>query len=232
MFHCLLCHNYCSPLKDLCQPCYRNLPWNQQCCSRCSEPRSPKVSLDEDGICQRCYQFEPYFDQCIAPFRYEFPLDQLLLRGKSGNSPEHLRPLTRWLAEQLKHSAFRRPDLLVPVPLHPSKQRHRGYNQAGVIAHQLGRKLSIPVSHQLIHKTKELAQQKSLSKSEREQNLRRSFRIDQHALTHLKKPAHHIALIDDIVTTGSTVNQLAKQLSTCGIEHIDVWAIARTPLKQ
>lgn len=230
MFYCLLCHGACPPQKDVCQPCYQDLPWNLHCCGRCAEPLLA-TDIDAEGLCSRCLEVEPNFDSCFAPFRYQFPIDQLMLHGKGGKRPELLRPLSRWLAEHIRLNSHQKPDLLVPIPLHPSKQLHRGYNQAGLIAHMLGQALSIPVNHGLIKKVREPAQQKSLSKEARENNLRRSFRIERRTLRSHSPPIHHIALIDDIVTTGSTINQLARQLRSSGVEQVDAWAIARTPRK-
>ena len=234
MFFCLLCHGHCSPLKDVCDGCYDDLPWNHTHCIRCSEPViEPMPSgLNEDGICQRCQQQEPYFDRCIAPFRYEFPIDQLLLQGKGGAQAELLKPLSRWLAEQVRRQMGFTPDLLAPVPMTPQKQRQRGYNQAGLVATQIGAALSLPVSHELIKKVREPAQQKSLSRSAREQNLRRAFRIDRTVLRGFKKPVRHVVLIDDVVTTGSTINQLSQQLRSSGVEQVEAWAIAYTARKR
>ena len=223
MFFCLLCHGLTPPLQDLCHHCAQDMPWNQHCCERCAEPWPDPF----EGLCQQCIQEEPHYDQCFAPFLYQFPIDQLILQGKGGKRAELLFSLGRLLAAQLQAQQVTRPDIIVPVPLHPNKQRERGFNQAGVIATLVGRKLGIPVSHNLIIKVREPKQQKSLSRSGRQHNMTRAFRIQCTVLQSLPYPVQHIALLDDVITTGSTLNQLAKQLRSSGVERVDGWALAR-----
>lgn len=224
MFFCLLCHGLTSPKQDLCAPCQRRLPWNQHHCQRCAEPWPDPFT----GLCQHCISEEPHFDQLHTPFIYRFPIDQLILQGKGGRRSELLQVLARQLADSIRQQQIALPDLIVPVPLHQQKQQQRGYNQAGVIAHLVGKRLKVPVRHDLISKIREPKQQKGLSRSGRQQNLQRAFRIERQALRSLPQPAHHIVLVDDVITTGSTLNQLAKQLRSSGMERVDGWAIART----
>lgn len=227
MFSCLLCHGPCSARADFCSTCFADLPWNRQCCPRCAEPLPTPI---HGNTCNNCQSIEPFFDTCIIPLRYEFPVNELLLAAKNAK-PDLLKPLTRCLQDYIQDKAVTLPDLLVPVPLHPDKQRKRGFNQSGLVAHQLSKALSVPVSHNLIHKVRDIAQQKDLSRLERRNNLQRSFRVNLTAARELRGKAPRVALVDDIVTTGTTVNQLAKQLIRAGFENIDVWAIARTPAR-
>jgi len=224
MFFCLLCHGINRPDQDLCADCVRELPWNQHHCERCAEPWPDPFA----GLCQHCVSDEPYFDQCYTPFVYQFPVDQLILQGKGSKRAELLFVLARLFVNQVKTEGLTLPDLIVPVPLHPNKQHSRGYNQAGVLAHLVGRKLGVPVRHDLITKVREPKQQKTLSRSGRQQNIQRAFRIERQVLRSLTSPAHHIVLMDDVITTGSTLNQLARQLRSSGVERVDGWAMART----
>ena len=229
MFFCLLCHGACRPQDDLCAACHQGLPWNAHHCSRCAEPWHDGFS----GLCQHCIDDEPHFDECIAPFLYDFPLDQLILQGKGGR-PELLYALARLMSQQLAQRAhpktFARPDILAPVPLHLTKQQSRGCNQAGVIARLLGQRLGIPVCHDLILKVREPKQQKSLSRAGRQQNIQRAFRINRERLRSLG--ATHVVIVDDVITTGSTLNQLARQLRSSGVERVDGWAVARAAKRQ
>ncbi|MEE2731043.1 MAG: ComF family protein [Pseudomonadota bacterium] len=223
MFFCLLCHGLTHPKQDLCHSCRHDLPWNQHHCERCGEPWPTPFQ----GLCQPCVSEEPYFDQCFAPFRYGFPIDQLILQGKGGKRAELLFTLGRLLAEALVQHRIPLPDAIIPVPLHPHKQQKRGYNQAGVLAQVVGRTLAVPVRHDLLLKIREPGDQKSLSRSGRQHNIQRAFRVQRSQLKICTPPLRHIVLLDDVITTGSTINQLAKQLRSSGVERVDGWALAR-----
>ena len=223
MYFCLLCHGLTHPKQDLCRACQQDLPWNQHRCERCAEPWPDSFA----GLCQRCVTEEPYYDQCFAPLIYGFPVDQLILQGKSGKRAELLFTLARLMSAQIKSQSVTLPDVIVPVPLHPTKQKIRGFNQAGVMARLIGDQLGIPVHYDLIIKIREPRQQKSLSRSGRQQNLARAFRVQRNVLKAIHPRIQHIALLDDVITTGSTLNQLAKQLRNSGVERVDGWALAR-----
>ena len=224
MFSCLLCQRYIGLKGEWCPGCHDDLPWNQHCCLRCAEPWGTPFN----GLCAQCTHTEPEFDSCHAPFVYDFPINQLLLSGKSGIRAELLLSLARTLATSIQQNNVVRPQLLVPVPLHPYRQSERGYNQSGIIAKTLGNKLKIPVSYTLVRKIKDSVQQKSLSRAERQVNLQRTYRVNRALLREEYPALSHIALIDDVITTGSTLNQIAAQFRRSGIERVDGWAVART----
>lgn len=224
MFFCLLCHGLTHPKQDLCTACRRNLPWNQHHCERCAEPWPTPFR----GLCQPCTLDEPFFDQCFAPFRYDFPIDQLILQGKGGKRAELLFALARLMSEAVRLQNLALPDAIVPVPMHRQKQIKRGYNQAGVLAQLIGRRLGIPVHHDLLLKVREPGDQKTLSRSGRQHNISRAFRVQRDKLKASQPALEHVVLLDDVITTGSTINQLSKQLRSSGIERVDGWALART----
>jgi ComF family protein len=115
------------------------------------------------------------------------------------------------------------PDLLLPVPLHPSRLRKRGYNQALELARPLGRRLGIPVRHDVLRRTRCTGAQTELDAAARVGNVRGAF-----ALASL--PAQrHVALVDDVMTTGATLAEAAMVLLAAGMDRVDVWALARTP---
>ena len=224
MFFCLLCHGLTHPRQDLCPACRRDLPWNQHHCERCAEPWPTPFQ----GLCQPCVADEPFFDQCFAPFRYDFPIDQLILQGKGGKRAELLFALGRLMSEAIQNQNLTLPDAIVPVPMHHQKQNKRGYNQAGVLARLIGHRLRIPVYYDLLLKVREPGDQKTLSRSGRQHNITRAFRVQRDQLRGARPPLHHIVLLDDVITTGSTINQLSRQLRSSGVERIDGWALART----
>ncbi len=225
MFVCLLCHRPAHTATDLCGNCFNDLPWNRHACRTCSEP----LPHPQDSLCPRCQLDLPAVDHCFAPLIYRFPLDQLILTMKQQPRPELVSSFSRWLAPELARQP--RPDLLLPVPQHPLRQRQRGFNQAGLLAHQLGRKLDIPVHHTLLSKPRATQEQKTLSREQRQMNLARAFKLDRVALIRLQPRPRHIVLVDDVVTTGATTSALAALLKKSGVKRVDVWALAKTPLQ-
>jgi ComF family protein len=116
--------------------------------------------------------------------------------------------------------------------MHPSRQRQRGFNQAGVLARQLGRTLGIPVRHDLLSKPRGTQEQKTLNREERQRNLATAFRLERVKLLQMRPRARHIVLVDDVITTGATTTILAALLKKSGVTRVDVWALAKTPLQQ
>lgn len=224
MFVCLLCHRPARPATDLCPHCFNDLPWISHACRTCAEP----LSTAQDSLCHRCQLDLPAVDHCHAPLAYRFPLDQLILTMKQQPRPELISSFCRWLAPPLARQG--KPDLLLPVPMHPARQRERGFNQAGLLAQQLGWKLKIPVSHTLLSKPNATREQKTLSREQRQMNLARAFRLDRVALIRMQPRPRHIVLVDDVVTTGATASTLAALLKKSGVHRVDVWALAKTPL--
>ncbi|HVL02656.1 MAG TPA: ComF family protein [Dongiaceae bacterium] len=226
MFRCLLCHQPARAATDLCPACFADLPWIAHPCHTCSEP----LADPRESLCLRCQRELPTVDRCLAPLAYRFPVDQLILAMKNQPRPELLASFSRWLAPAL--AGTDRPDLLLPVPMHPHRQQDRGFNQAGLLARQLGRALNIPVRHDLLHKPQGTREQKSLNREERQRNLAKAFRLERVPLLQLRPRPRHIALVDDVITTGATTTILASLLKKSGVRRVDVWALAKTPLQQ
>ena len=222
MFFCILCHRLAPFNRDICTRCEENLPWNLHACRRCAEPIAPGQTE-----CARCHTDETSVTFCYAPLKYQFPINQLILQGKT-TRPELLLALSRLLARRVTPATERLPDCLIPIPLHPAKQQLRGFNQAGVVAQQISKRLKIPVRYDLVEKIREPVQsQKALSRLERTDNLKRVFRVNRAKVR--ESGVQHAAIIDDVITTGSTINQIAAQLKSAGLQRVDAWALARTP---
>ncbi|WP_369406459.1 ComF family protein [Candidatus Thiosymbion oneisti] len=133
------------------------------------------------------------------------------------------RLLGQCLASTLGECGAELPDLIVPVPLHAKRLRERGYNQALELARTIGRELSIPVDIQSCVRVSATPPQAGLARKERQRNVRGAFRV-------LHPPGvERVAILDDVVTTGSTVTELTRVLLRAGVERVDVWAVARTP---
>ncbi|MEW8195950.1 MAG: phosphoribosyltransferase family protein [Candidatus Thiodiazotropha sp.] len=116
-----------------------------------------------------------------------------------------------------------RPDVLVPVPLHPLRLRKRGFNQSVEITRVVARQCRLPFDWRLCRRTKETKTQSELNEEERRRNISNAFQV----CADVK--GTHLALVDDVITTGATVTELSRMLKKAGAKRVDVWAIARTP---
>jgi ComF family protein len=180
-------------------------------------------------LCGECLQREPPFDAAFAPFVYGHPLDLLVTKLKFGRSLAAGRVLSELWLEAMAEALPTRPDLLVPVPLHPSRLRERGYNQALELTRPLARALRIPLADTLLSRTKATAAQANLDAKARRKNLRGAFAFDGAALNGTRPAKLHVALIDDVMTTGTTLRECARVLKRAGVARVDIWALARAP---
>jgi ComF family protein len=173
-------------------------------------------------LCRRCARRAPPFDAAIAAFRYAAPVDLAVHRLKYG--ADFLA--ARWLGEALAAAVqadreLPLPELLIPVPLHANRLRLRGYNQAHECARVVARSLRLALRPQLARRPRATEDQIGKSAAQRRRNLRGAFTVDA-AITDRR-----VALIDDVMTTGSTVSELARACRRAGAAHIEVWTVAR-----
>lgn len=174
-----------------------------------------------EASCGHCLKHPPPFAATRAALVYGFPLDRLLLRFKFHGDLAAGRLLAKFLADDVR--AASPPQALLPVPLHRSRLRERGYDQALELAKALSRHIGIPVLAGALRRTRGTARQSELDLSARQRNLRGAF-----ALARADLP-RHVALIDDVMTTGATVRECAQILLRGGVERVDVWVVARAP---
>ena len=177
-------------------------------------------------LCGRCLRRPPAFDRVVAPYTYQFPLDVLLLGYKRQRRLTLERPVLYLWETQLAqiangNLAVPRPEALVPVPLHWRRLWWRGFNPAARLTAVAAAVLDIPVLPALIRPAATRSQQ-GLGASARRRNLRSAMAVDR-PVTGL-----HLALIDDVVTTGSTAHAASLALLRAGAARVDVWALART----
>jgi ComF family protein len=217
---CILCRNGGVAQRDLCEPCEADLPRNLLCCHVCAQPFAVRLSVDQP--CGACLRREPHFDASSVPFRYEYPMDRLIQRLKYGRDLSTGRVLGELFAKHLLSArSTPLPGLIVPVPLATRRFRERGYNQAIELARHIARLTHLQVRADVVERTRETLEQAALARAERRRNVRDAFTLAQ-------TPSHpHIAILDDVVTTGSTVNEIAKLLRHAGATTIEVWAVAR-----
>ncbi len=218
---CILCGAAGDDGMDLCRGCRTELPFNRRACARCALPLPDAVPAGEllCGVCQRT---PPGFDRCHIPLRYAYPLDQLISRFKFHGRLAEGRLLAGLLGDFLQRRlSCGLPELIIPVPLHASRVRKRGFNQALELARPLGRRFGCPVDSRIVVRNRPTRPQMELDGRARRKNIRGAFGLTA------PLPARHVAIVDDVVTTGSTVNELAAVLRRGGAGRVDVWAVAR-----
>jgi ComF family protein len=217
---CLLC-GAGAQARDLCAGCTRDLALNTLCCPRCALPlESPAPA------CGECLKREPPFAAAWAPFRYGHPLDLLEARFKFRADLAAGRVLTELMIERAHIDAPARPGLLIPIPLHRERLRERGYNQALELARPLAQALGLPLRHDLLLRAKATPPQTGLDAKARRRNLHRAFE-----LTVTGTLPDFVVIFDDVMTTGATLREAALTLRRAGVARVDVWALARAPLR-
>ncbi|WP_313665351.1 ComF family protein [Stutzerimonas kunmingensis] len=219
---CLLCDEPCDG-HPLCGPCEAELPWLDGRCATCAVPL-PTHGL----VCGECQKRPPSYDHVEVPWRFAFPVDALITRFKHQARWPFGRLLGERLGLHLQHAftdGLPQPDLLVPVPLARRRLRQRGFNQAQMLAQWLGGALTLPVDEHLLERVVDTPPQQQLDAATRRRNLRQAFCLAPG--TDIK--GRHLALIDDVLTTGATAEALARLLKRAGAVRVDVYCLARTP---
>jgi ComF family protein len=216
--HCRLCGAATGTTMKLCAQCLADSPWIRNACIQCSTPLPQHA---ENSRCGHCQQRPPAFDTTTALFRYQPPVDYLIKQLKFANELAIIPVLSALLSARLTTRAAPLPSLLVPVPLHHTRLRERGFNQATELARRVGRELGVRTDQRLCKRNRKTEPQSLLSPNARRLNLRNAFSMQRELVTR------HIAIIDDVMTTGHTGNELARVLKQAGAEHVEVWVIAR-----
>lgn len=216
--HCLLCGARGSRSRDLCADCERELPMNAACCDVCALPLPPPGRGHGARVCGRCLRKRPAYRRAHAVFVYAPPLDYLVRRFKFDGRLECGRLLGRLLAER---GAALPADCLLPVPLHDGRLRERGFNQALVLARAIGRARSIRLAPGLAVRARATPVQTALNAAERRRNVRGAFVLRD------SPRGLRVAIVDDVLTTGATVDELARVLLRAGARDVQVCALAR-----
>lgn len=215
---CILCGNPGHNSRDICPSCCTQLPRNNLCCYRCAEILETSVAAP--ALCGRCLSRRPAFDETYAPFIHQGAIRHLIGSLKFGASYKNARLLGMLLADHLKQTA-ERPDLIIPVPLHKARYRERGFNQAIEIARTVAKEMQIPLDLTSCRRHRNTPHQTQLSAKKRIKNLKNAFSVI--------KPIHarHVAILDDVMTTGSTAHELAYVLKKAGVDRVQIWVCAR-----
>lgn len=198
----------------LCEPCHAGLPWPAACCcARCALPVPAKL------LCGTCLKHPPAFDVCHAAVRFAYPIDSVIHAFKY----QHALALAQPLARLLQHALPMRPpvDALLAMPLSRARLRERGYNQAHELARILASDYHLPLLTRSVDRADRALHQAALPLAERARNIRHVFSV-----TGPLPP--RIAVIDDVMTSGSSLHELARTLKRAGAVHIEAWVLART----
>ncbi len=223
--NCLLCS---QPLRNgelICDGCHSDLPWLQHSCQQCAEPlHGITSSTGLSPICGQCLRKPPKFDRTLAPMSYEFPVNFLISQLKHQAKPDLLQLCCDLFLHRFKTEISQQPpQLIIPVPLHRNRLYDRGYNQAAEWARHLSQQLDIPFDQTICKRITATPHQQGLSAKQRRRNLKNAFKVEHQQLLS------HVAIVDDVMTTGTTLDLLAHELRKSGITRIDAWCLARTP---
>jgi len=225
---CTLCGIGCPQV--LCSPCRAQYQGQGrgQLRHRCRQCANPLADIDVALLCGRCLRQRPAYDATVTAFDYAAPVDQLLLQLKFG-ARLALAPL---LAELLhvaiqQQQGWQAPQLLCPVPLGPARLAERGFNQALEIARPLARLLDVPLQPRLALRVRETRAQSGVAPQERQANLAHAFAIAPEWAALLQ--GCHVGIVDDVMSSGHTVNALAAACKRAGAARVSILVVARTP---
>jgi ComF family protein len=182
-------------------------------------------------VCGDCIRHPPPLQATLAAWRYDFPWDRLIARFKFHGGVELAGVLADGLAETVEAAVgagwLALPELLLPVPLSPRRLRERGYNQAWELARRLARRWRLRAEPLWLERVRETPHQAELSRVERLHNLAAAFAVAPEA--RLALAGRRVALVDDVMTTGSTLAEAAATLRRAGVAEVQAWVLARTP---
>jgi ComF family protein len=220
---CALCGSNCDDVVcDACRTAYAAA--RPARCGQCANPLHEPA--DGPGICGTCLRDPPAYDATVAAVDYAIPLDQLVLQLKFGAR----LALAPWFARQIRDAVLARPalplpDLLCPVPLGPGRLIERGFNQALEIARPLAAALGVACHPALAQRTLDTKAQSGVSPGARARNVRDAFAVDDPGLVE----GRHVGLVDDVMTSGHTLGELAATFKRTGAARVTNFVFARTP---
>lgn len=215
---CLLCGQACCGALSLCAGCRADLPRNRHACRHCALP----LGSTTDRVCGACLSGPVMLDRVCAPLRYEFPLDRLVRRFKFQRNLAAGRVLADVLYRAWSPPAGAAPVWLVPVPMHWSRQFLRGFNQATELAWQLAQWGGHRLRTGALVRRRATRAQRGLDAAQRRHNLHRALAWRGRALA-----GDCVVLVDDVMTTGSTLHACARVLRQAGAGRVEAAVVAR-----
>ena len=214
---CLLCDAPSGVVANLCDACATELPRNPCACPTCARP------LPKTVVCPACQSNPTPYTYTHSAFRYASPVTDLIHLMKFKHRLDAAHTLGCLLAHHLMQVLDEYPQRIIPVPLHRSRLRDRGYNQAIELGRPVAKQLGVPMNARAIQRIRATPPQTALSgRKDRQQNVKEAFQVSG-SIGNLS----HVAIVDDVITTTSTVAELAKVLRRAGVKRVDVWSCAR-----
>jgi len=217
---CVFCHTPSKQAMALCKDCEEVLPFLPQTrCVQCALP----LKSQHSGICGVCQNNPTYYDKTISVFSYDRPISQLMIDTKFNSKLIYINLLGKLLAQSItEYYQTPLPELMIPIPLHKKRLRERGFNQSLEIAKIIKKSINLPINFKCVSRIKNTQPQSKTRANLRQKNIKHAFRVNDFNLPK------HIAIVDDIMTTGSTVNELSRILKTSGVEQIDIWCCVKS----
>ena len=213
---CLNCRTDPESNHGLCEKCLQLISLNATCCEICARP------LTQNLVCGQCQKIPPFFDRALTPLLYVDPVDRFLCGLKYREQFSFARFAAGVMTNHALKTGQKAPDMICPVPMTSKTLRKRGFNQSAFIGQLIAWQLGIPMSSNLILKTRDTAHQSDLKAKERQNNLKGAFECKRQVR------GRHIVVVDDVLTTGATANEISKTLKKNGASRVDIWACART----
>lgn len=217
---CLHCDDVGHNDLDLCSRCYQHLPWIENSCQRCALP----LPNNNATVCGACNRRELFFDHASSAFQFDGFIRDAIYEFKFNNKLNQGKLLAQLLLRYIGKNQLEIPDIIVPVPLFKKRIQQRGYNQALEVARIISKGLNCELSYNDIYRNRDTSVQMDLPAKQRHKNVKDAFSLRDNASILKNK---HVCIIDDVMTTGNTVNEVAKCIQRAGAERIDVWCIAR-----
>lgn len=205
-------------MRCICHPCLMELPYLDEGCPICAQPNPAGQP------CGICIMRPPPYQRTIAVCEYAWPIIHCIRQLKFADRLLPAQFLGELLSTKIEADADyqqQKPDLIIPVPLHPERLKQRGYNQALEIARPVAKNNGITLDISGVIRCKNTQPQSGLDANSRSKNLRNAFAV-QDNYTNC-----HIAIVDDVITTGATAQALASVLLNHGAQRVDVWAVAK-----
>lgn len=221
---CCLCKQAADIKISLCEKCRSKLPKNDCRCSCCATPLN-SGELNISLLCGSCQQQPPFFDRVFSPFLYQQHMVQLIHQFKYHSKLFLGNTLADIFIQQYpfdKNCTDQIPEVIIPVPLHIKRLKHRGFNQSKELAIYFSRQMNIKIRDDIVKRVKLTHTQQGLSLIERKKNLKNAFSVNDNSFDN-----KYVVLVDDVMTTGNTANEIAKILKQAGAKRVDVWTIAR-----
>jgi ComF family protein len=220
MGQCLVCRGWDA--QAVCADCVARFAPDQPRCRRCGLRVATATPM-----CGTCLAAPPPFDSCIVGCDYAFPWDRLIADFKFNARVELAAPLAQRLLDAIRRRAEPLPQWVLPVPLAPQRLAERGYNQAWELARRLARRLGCHADARLLERPLAGAHQVELALPQRIKNLRGAF--VPNASRRISLQGQHVAVVDDVMTSGATLREAAAALRRAGAARVDAWVVARTP---